>query len=128
MAKAAAIAGGSGPPLEKLQAIFFSHVSLIAEHPGIPRFIFSDEVHLGDRDLSRVIALRLASYVETLSGIIAAGIAEEKIKSSLAPRETALTLLGMIQFTALRWTVTGTSFDIREEAGKLWDNFMHLIR
>ncbi len=126
MGKAAAIAGGSGPPLEKLRTIFFSHVSLIAELPGIPRFIFSDEVHLGDRDLSRIIAQRMAGYVETISGIISAGIAEGEIKASLAPRETALTMLGMIQFTALRWTVAGTSFDIREEAGKLWDNFMHL--
>ena len=128
MGKAASMAAGSGPPLEKLHAIFVSHVSLIAGIPGIPRFVFSEEVHLGDRKVSQIIALRMERYLETLSGIISAGVAEGEIKETLSPRETALTLLGMIQFTALRWTVGGTAFDIREEAARLWDNFLRLIR
>ncbi|WP_298433498.1 TetR/AcrR family transcriptional regulator [Geobacter sp.] len=128
MGKAAAIAAGSRSPLEKLHTIFTSHIALIAELPGIPRFIFSEEVHLGDRELSSFIAMRMGSYVETLTGIIAAGIAEGEIRDALSPRETALTLLGMIQFTALRWTVGGNSFDIGEEAARLWDNFLRLVR
>jgi hypothetical protein len=66
--------------------------------------------------------------VETLSGIIAAGMYEGELKQDLSPRETALTLLGMIQFTALRWTIGGASFDIRDEAQNLWNNFLRLIR
>ncbi len=128
MGKAATVAGGSRKPLEKLETIFFSHITIIAEHPGIPRFVFSDDVHLTYRDLSEVLALRIEKYVETIAGIIAAGIAEGELKAGLSPHETALTLLGMIQFTALRWTISNATFEIRPEAEKLWQNFVNLIR
>ena len=128
MGKAATIAAGSRRPLEKLETIFLSHMSLIAEQPGIPRFVFSEDVHLGNRKVADTIAFRIGSYVETLSGIIEAGISEGELRQDLSPRETALTFLGMIQFTALRWTIGGASFDIREEAEKLWGNFLRLVR
>jgi AcrR family transcriptional regulator len=128
MGKAAAIAGASRKPLEKLESIYFSHISLITEHPGIPRFVFSDDVHLGHRNIADKLALRIGSYVETITGVIAAGIAEGELKPELSPRETALTLLGMIQFSALRWTLGTASFDMRPEAEKLWNNFLRLIR
>lgn len=127
MGKAAAIAGGSRKPLEKLETIFFNHIALITEHPGIPRFVFSDDVHLGHRNIADMLALRIGNYIETITGVIAAGIAEGELKPGLSPRETALTLLGMIQFTALRWTISNAAFEIRPEAEKLWNNFKGLV-
>jgi len=94
----------------------------------MPRFMFSEDVHLGNRAVANTLAMRINNYVETLSGIIAAGMNEGGLNPELSPRETALTFLGMIQFTALRWTISGEAFDIREEAQKLWSNFLRLIR
>ena len=128
MGKAAAIAAGSRKPLEKLETIFFSHMALIAEQPGIPRFVFAEDIQLGNRKLAEILAFRIGNYVETVAGVIAAGIHEGELKQGLAPRETALTLIGMVQFTALRWTIGGASFGIREEADKLWRNFLRLVR
>jgi len=128
MGKAAAIAGGSRKPLEKLETIFFSHIALITEHPGVPRFVFSDDVHLGHRGVAEALARHIAAYVQTITGVIAAGIAEGEFRPELSPRETALTLLGMIQITALRWTISNASFEIRSEAEKLWGNFVLLLR
>ena len=128
MGNAAAIAGGSRKPLEKLETIFFSHITLITDHPGIPRFVFSEDIHLGQRSVADSLALRIGNYIETVTGVIAAGIAEGELRPGLSPRETALTLLGMIQFTALRWTISNASFEIRPEAEKLWQNFMILVR
>jgi AcrR family transcriptional regulator len=128
MGKAATIAAGSRRPLEKLKTIFFSHITLVDEHPGIPRFIFSEDVHIGNRKLAETVAFRIRSYVETVSGIIAASVYEGELKEGLSPRETALTFIGMIQFTTLRWTIEGASFDIKAEAEKLWNNFLGLVR
>jgi len=128
MGNAATIAAGSEKPLKKLERIFFSHIAIIAEHPGMPRFMFSEDVHLGSRSVADTLAMRIGNYVETLSGIIAAGMNENELNPELSPRETALTFLGMIQFTALRWTMGGEAFDIREEAKKLWSNFLRFIR
>ena len=90
--------------------------------------MFSEDIHLHNRTLAGTLAVRIGSYVETLSGLIAAGISEGELKRELAPMETALTLLGMIQFTALRWTIGGESFDLGDEAHKLWKNFLHMVR
>ena len=127
MGKAAIIAAESRRPLEKLETIFFSHIALIEEHPGMPRLIFSENIRLGNRKLGEKISLRLRGYVETLAGIIAAGINEGDFRQGLSPRETALTFLGLIQSTALRWTIGSESFDIKAEAKKLWSNFMQLV-
>ena len=128
MGEAATVAAGSRTPLEKLETIFFSHISLLSEHSGIPRFVFSDDIHLRHRKVTDILALRIGNYVETITGVIAAAIAEGAVKPGLSPRETALTLLGMIQFTALRWTISNGAFEIRPEAEKLWQNFLVLIR
>ncbi len=127
MGKAATIAAGSRRPREKLETIFFSHMALIEEHPGMPRMIFSEEIRLGNKKLGEKVAMRLRSYMETLAGVIAAGIDEGDFRQGLSPRETALTFLGLIQSTALRWTVGGESFDFRDETRKLWSNFMRLV-
>ncbi|MGA2333066.1 MAG: TetR/AcrR family transcriptional regulator [Syntrophales bacterium] len=127
MGKAAIIAAGSRTPLEKLEIIFFSHIALIEEHPGMPRLIFSANIRLGNRKLGEKISSRLRGYVETLAGIIAAGINEGDFRQGLSPRETALTFLGLIQSTALRWTIGSESFNIKAEAKKLWSNFIQLV-
>ena len=127
MGKAAGIAAGAGTPLEKLKVIFLSHAALIAANPGLPRFIFSEEIHLGDRQLAQTIAGKMAGYIETLSKVITAGIKDGEFRP-LSPRETAITLLGMIQFTALRWSITRGAFNLDAEAERLWNNFLRLIQ
>ena len=127
MGKATEIAVGSGSALEKLSTIFRSHIALIAAHPGLPRFMFSEEIHLGDPHLAQSMADKMTGYAQTLSKLIAAGIEAGEIRP-LSPRETALTLLGMVPFTALRWSITRGAFDLNAEAEGLWNNFLRLIQ
>jgi AcrR family transcriptional regulator len=127
MGNAATIAASSRKPLEKLETIFFSHIKIIAQHPGIPRFIFSEEVLLGQPDVAHTLKIRIGNYVETVSGVVAAGVTEGEMKQGIAPRETAVTMLGMIQFTAIRHTIGGLNGDIEAEGRKLWANFLTMI-
>ena len=125
MDKAATIAADSRKPLDKLETIFFSHMSVITAHPGIPSFTFSEDMLLGDTALSQSLKIRIGAYLETIAGIIAAGIQEGELKKDLSPRETALIFLGIIQFAAVRCTALNT--DITVESQKLWTNFMKMI-
>ena len=127
MRKASSIAAGSQKPLLKLETVYFSHFELIAEHPGLPRFIFSEDIRINNRKLDENISFQLGNYVETMTGIIMAGIDERDFRMDILPRETALALLGIIQSTAFRWTINQTAFDILKEARKLWLNFLKLI-
>lgn len=126
--KAATVAGGKSKALTKLNAIFRSHTALIAATPGLPRFIFSEELHLGDRQLAANVAGRMAQYVETIGIIIADGVRAGEFRQDLSPRETAVTLLGMLHFTALRWSITRGAFPLEKEAARLWENFKRLLQ
>jgi AcrR family transcriptional regulator len=127
MGNAATIAASSRKPLEKLETIFFSHIRVITEFPGIPRFIFSEDVHISHPEVATTLKTRIGSYIETVSGVVAAALSEGAIRPGTSPRETAVTMLGMIQFTALRNTIDGHNCNIASESRKLWDNFLHLI-
>ncbi|MEW6219910.1 MAG: TetR/AcrR family transcriptional regulator [Thermodesulfobacteriota bacterium] len=128
MGRAATVAAGSGSPLAKLATIFRAHLELIAANPGIPRLVFSEELHSGPPTLAEPLALRIALYLETIAGIVAAGQREGEIRQDLAPRETAVTLLGMIQFSTLRWSLSRGAFSLPEEGMRLWNNFETLLR
>lgn len=86
---AATIAGGSRNPLEKPETILFSHIAIIADYPEIPRFVFSDDIHLTHRDLSEKLAQRIGSHAESISG----AFRPASLKQGFSPPETALTLL-----------------------------------
>ncbi len=126
MGKASEIAAGSRKQLEKLEAIFFSHMTLIARQPGIPRFVNSEDVQLSDRKLAETIAFHIGNYVKIVAAVVATGVEKGELRQDISSRETALTFIGMIQFTELRWTISGASFDKQEEAQKLWRNFLLL--
>jgi len=128
MGKASTIAAGSRKPLEKLEAIFFSHITNIKENPGMPRFMFSEDVHLSNRKLAEKISVLIKKYIETLASIIAAGMNEGDFRQGLSSRGTALTIFGIIQSTAFRWTNSRASFDIRKDAEKLWINFLNMVQ
>ncbi len=127
MGRAAGVAAGSLRAVVKLETIFSAHMALIAEHPGLPRFIFSEDIRFGNRRLDAKISKHLKSYVETLAGVIAAGIEEGDFREGIQPLETARTLLGIIQSTAYRWTNDQSAFDIEKEGEKLWSNFAKLV-
>jgi AcrR family transcriptional regulator len=125
--RAAAIADGKKNPLAKLKAIFDSHIAAVSTTPGIPRFVLSEEIHIGHPELARQMAERLGRYVEILSGIVADGIAEGQFPERLSPRETAMTLLGMIQFAVMRRFVGNMPMGIKKDANGLWRNFHALL-
>jgi AcrR family transcriptional regulator len=126
MGKASEIAAGSRKQLEKLEAIFFSHLSLVGEQPGISRFVYSEDVHLSDRKLAETVAFHIGNYVKIVAAVVATGVEKGELRPDLSSRETALTFIGMIQITALRWTISGASFNKQEETQKLWRNFLLL--
>ncbi|MDH5299199.1 MAG: TetR/AcrR family transcriptional regulator [Desulfobulbaceae bacterium] len=127
MGRAAKVAAGKGRALDKLEAIFFAHTALIGANPGLPRFIFSDEILAGEPQLGEAMARRMGTYVRTVGGIIAAGMAAGEFRQELAPPQTATTMLGMIQFTVRRWSLSRGAMDLEAEAAALWDNFRRII-
>jgi AcrR family transcriptional regulator len=115
-------------PLEKLKRLFQLHLEYIEDNEGIPRLVFSEEIHHCNPGLKN----RIVSAIDAYAGRLAAIFIEAKkaglIRKDIDPGTSAFTLIGMIQITVLRWSLKGFSFSLTSEGLKLWNNFEKTIK
>lgn len=125
--RAAQLAGSSGKPLDKLEKVILAHAEMIAKNPGIPRLLFSDGgIATGGR-IAQIMSSRIESFHDTLAGLLEAAAAEGAVREGIGSRETAVTILGMIQFSVLRWIGNQAEGRLVDEVALLWDNFRRLL-
>ena len=125
--RAALLAASSGPPLEKLDKIILAHTTMISQNPGIPRLLFSDGGMVTGGKIAQVMSNRIEGFLSTVTGLIEAGIAEGKLQEGIGARETATTILGMIQFCVLRWIGNQAEGKLVDDVTLLWGNFRKLL-
>lgn len=118
----------SGTPLEHLRNIFALHLTFIENNEGIPRLIFSEEIHGGNNQLKTKILNTINTYSEKLGSLIKEGQAIGVLKKNTSATAASLIIIGMLQVTILRWSLSGFSFSLTEEGLKLWRNFEHCIK
>jgi AcrR family transcriptional regulator len=111
------------PALVKLKRIFTLHLDYVAKNEGIPRLIFSEELHAGNEKAKERLLNSISAYVSELERIVRRGQKEGQIKETIQPKAAALMLIGMIQITVLRWSLSGFSLRLIDEGMKLWRNF-----
>ncbi len=115
-------------PLVKLKRIFMLHLDYIDKNEGIPRLVFSEEIHAGNKKLKEKLLNSITSYAAALESIIKEGQKTGSVKNDIRPRASALMLIGTVQITVLRWSLSGFSFPLVAEGMKLWENFERCIR
>lgn len=106
-------------PLEKLERIFKLHLNHIEENRGIPRIVFSSEV-VFRKDLRERLSSFINRYIKMLAGILESGVKDGSIKCSGGSTTTAGMFIGMIQLSALRWSLSGFKTSLLDEGDKLW--------
>ncbi|MHB8173491.1 MAG: TetR/AcrR family transcriptional regulator [Nitrospirota bacterium] len=128
MDKASMLAGEMMPPEEKLRLIMASHVREVEQRSGMPRLVFSEDMHIRYPALRDKLARRISGYISTIESVVNEGIKDGSFKPDISPGETARAYLGMMQFAAMRWSLAGFSFSLKEEGRRLWVNFYRMIR
>ena len=127
ISRASQLAAGSGKPLDKLDKVIFAHTEMIAKNPGIPRLLFSDGgIATGGR-IAQIMSSRIESFQTTLTGLLEAAVAEGAVREGIKARETAITIMGMIQFSVLRWIGNQAEGRLVDEVMQLWENFRKLL-
>lgn len=127
MSRAAQLAASSGKPMEKLEKVIRAHADMIAQNPGIPRLLFSDGgIATGGR-IAQIMSSRIESFQTTLTGLLEAAVAEGAVREGIQARETAITIMGMIQFSVLRWIGNQAEGKLVDEVMQLWENFRKLL-
>jgi AcrR family transcriptional regulator len=117
---------GADSPIKTLRRFFLLQVSLMEQNRGLPRFLFSDELHLR-RKLREKIIKTMHAHSMKLASFIQEGQRQKLIRVDLNAETTALMLIGLVQGLTFRWSLSGFSFSFAREGMKLWKNFEKCI-
>lgn len=116
------------PPHETLKKIFELHLEHIESNPGIPRLIFSEEIHIGNELLRQELLKTITGYTSKLESLIKKWQDEGSLKAKVDPSAAALMFLGMIQALTMKWSLSGFNFKLTEAGMKLWANYERCLK
>jgi AcrR family transcriptional regulator len=116
-----------GKPLLELKKLFELHLRYLENNKGIPRLLFSEETHLDNPRVKGKFLDAINSYVTGIASLITDGQKDGTIDQSVDPQLSALTMVGMVQITVMKWSLNGFSFSLVDEGMKLWNNFERCI-
>ena len=113
-------------PMDKLAQIFKLHLSHIQENKGVPRLVFSSELHFR-QDLRDKLSSLIDGYLKMLTGILDEGVKDGSVKSATETTAMAGLFVGMIQMNALRWSLSDFNISLLKEGDKLWREYRKCI-
>jgi TetR/AcrR family transcriptional regulator, fatty acid metabolism regulator protein len=113
--------------LMKLKTLFALHLEYIEQNKGIARFVFSEEIHVGNNKLREKLLDTINGYAKGVDKLIKEGQSNGTISKQMDSQALALTIIGMIQISTMRWSLKGFSFSLADEGMKLWNNFERCI-
>lgn len=90
-------ARGIESPLAAMEAMFMSHVEFAAEHPGMPRMVFSELQRAEQTAAKRMVQALLQRYGKRLLGLIEKGKTSGELSAALDAEAAATLFIGMIQ-------------------------------
>ena len=114
-------------PLLKLTKLVRRHLEYTQNNKGIPRLLFSEEMHITNVPLKEKLLRVINSYTQEISSLIQEGQEAGIIKPNMEPQALALTIVGLIQVTVLKWSLNGFSFSPVDQGMKLWKNLERCI-
>jgi AcrR family transcriptional regulator len=109
-----------------LKRFFLLQIALMEKNRGLPRFMFSEDLHINKKLRERVIQTMYA-FSARLASLIRDGQRQKVIQKDLDPKTTALMFISMVQGLTFRWSLSGFSFSLTREGMKLWKNFERCI-
>ncbi len=122
----AKVMAANAEPVVVIKRFFSLQVDLMEENSGIPRLMFSEELHVHLPMRERILET-MYTVSERLSSLVKAGQKAGTIRKDIDPVTTVLMFIAMIQGLAFRWSLGGFSFSLSKEAAKTWKNFEKLI-
>lgn len=112
-----AAAAAAVSPVDGLRRLIVAQAGVVAAEPSILAIVFSHELRVGNPALAAVFRELMAD----LTARLAARFSACGARCPLAPADGALLALGLVQSTALRWSLLGRGFDLVGETRRLLD-------
>jgi AcrR family transcriptional regulator len=100
-------------PTDRIRRLIAAQAGVVAAEPSILAIVFSHELRVGNAALAEVFRGLMAELAKRLAAAFAAAAPR------VAPADGALLVLGLVQSSALRWSLVGRSFDLVGETMRL---------
>ena len=100
-------AEAAASPRAALQAVFMAHVGFVAEHPGVPRIIFSELQRAGETPPKRAVQQLVGSYGARLHRLLAQGQAQGELRADLDVQAAATLFIGTVQGLVMQSLISG---------------------
>ena len=107
-------------PLAAMEAMFIGHVEFAAEHPGMPRMVFSELQRAEPTPAKRMVQTLLQRYGKRLQGLIEKGKASGELSAALDTEAAATLFIGTIQGLVMQALVAGDVGRMRSDAPRVF--------
>jgi len=122
-----AAAGSAAEPREALRSVFRAHVVFVAEHPGVPRFIFHELQQPADSPVKREVRGLMQDYRTLLMRLLGTAERRRGVAAAL-DREAAATLfIGIVQGIVMQSMATGRPVGPGAQADRLFALYLRAV-
>lgn len=116
-------AQGQESPLRALEAVFFAHVSFIAEHPGAPRMLLAELQKGGDALPKRMVMTLMGNYRGRITELLEKGKTAGEVDPALDLDAASTLYIGMIQGLVIQSLAISKPDNLLQSAGKTFAVF-----
>lgn len=110
---------GVSSPSDEIRAVIGAQLRLIQSLPAIPAILFSRELHSKNKNLRTAFFGLLGRFHRTIAELVLQGREAGQFYGGLDADDAAFLIVGLVQGLAVRWSVSGRSFDLAQEGARL---------
>lgn len=114
-------ADAEAPAPERLRQMIGAQLAFARSLPALPAILFSRALHEENPALRAGIAAVMARFHARLQAIVEDGVRRGEIRAEADAEASAWLLIAAVQGTALRWSLSGRSFDMEAEGRRIME-------
>lgn len=106
-------------PIDQIRALIAAQLRLIQSTPAIPAILFSRELHTKNEGLRIAFFGLLSRFHRMIAAEVGRACERGELHGELDPDDAAFLIVGLVQGLAVRWSISGRSFDLTGDGCRL---------
>jgi AcrR family transcriptional regulator len=111
-------------PIERLRAMFATHIDFVVTHPGVPRILFGELQRDGDALGKMSVRALMAAYRERVTNLLTEAKAQSLIAETVDIPAAATMFLGMVQGLAMQAMAASDFATMPAISARLFDLYL----
>lgn len=99
-------------PLEKLENIFWSHLSYVEKRKGVSFIVINNTLSMKDKSLQNKMFSVVDKYLDRIKYILSEGIKRGDFRDNLNIEAASMTFFGTIQCLVTMWGLSGYKYSL----------------